>query len=213
MTDKIRLVIIDDHPLFREGVASIINGKDDFQVVAQGENGEEAVELVAKYSPDILLLDINIPGGGLNVVGKISACCPTIKIVMLTASTEEDDVVTALKTGARGYVLKGVAARELVSILRGIQEGDSYITPTLAASVLSEIVRPNSLNQPPDPLADLTLREREVLELIASGKSNREIGENLFLSEKTIKHYVTNILQKLHVRNRVEAALVAKTVQ
>ncbi len=213
MTEKIRLVIVDDHPLFREGVASILSGKDDFDVVAQGDNGNEAVELVKQHSPDMLLLDINIPGGGLTVVSKIAACCPAIKIVMLTASTDEDDVMTALKTGARGYILKGVAARELVSILRGIREGDSYITPTLAASVLSDMVRPVVVNEPPNPLADLTVREREVLELIASGNSNREIGSKLFLSEKTIKHYVTNILQKLHVRNRVEAALVAKTVQ
>jgi DNA-binding NarL/FixJ family response regulator len=131
------------------------------------------------------------------------------KIVMLTASEAEDDVVAALRAGARGYIVKGVSARELISIVRAVNAGDAYVTPTLAASLLSEMSGPPRAGRQPDPLDELTVREQEILERVASGLSNKEIGQQLGLSEKTVKHYMTNILGKLHVRNRVEAALVA----
>jgi DNA-binding NarL/FixJ family response regulator len=130
---------------------------------------------------------------------------------MLTVSEDEEDVLAALKAGARGYVLKGVSGPELVRIVRTINRGESYVTPSLAASLLVELrERDGHHEATPDPLSELTDRERQILELVATGRSNKEIAEEVFLSEKTIKHYMTNILQKLQVRNRVEAALLAQ---
>jgi DNA-binding NarL/FixJ family response regulator len=210
MSEKIQIVIIDDHPLFRDGVVSSLRADADFDVLAEGTSAAEAVKLADEYLPDLLLLDINIPGGGLNVVNKIAATSPVTKIVMLTASEQEDDVLSALKAGARGYIVKGVSARDLRSILRAIHDGEAYVTPALAASLLSDVRSGAANSKQVGPLDDLTEREREILELVASGQSNKEIAAKLFLSEKTVKHHMTNILQKLHVRNRVEAALLAR---
>lgn len=212
--DKIRIVLIDDHPLFREGVAYTLRSEPTFEVIGQGESLDEALQLVADLTPDILLLDINIPGGGIHTAEKIAASHPATKIIMLTASSDDDDLVKALKAGARGYILKGVAARELISIVRAVYAGEGYITPSLAATLLSEMAggqRPSKTN--PSPLDELTKREREILEHIAVGLSNKEIGQRLYVSEKTVKHYVTSVLQKLHVRNRVEAALLIQRNQ
>jgi DNA-binding NarL/FixJ family response regulator len=213
MTETFQIVIVDDHPLFRQGVVGTLCAEADIEVVGEGDTAEDAMRLGAELLPDILLLDISIPGGGLNVIPKIAAACPVTKIVMLTASEEEDDVIAALKAGARGYIVKGVSARELVRILRSIQAGEAYVTPALAASLLSVMSGKLPGTREENPIQDLSERERQILELVAGGRSNKEIGQQLFLSEKTVKHYMTNILQKLHVRNRVEAALLAHKVQ
>lgn len=211
MTEKIQIVVIDDHPLFREGVVNKLKAERDFEIVGEGETAAEAIRLVAELVPDLLLLDISIPGGGLNAAQTIAAQSPVTKVVMLTASEEEEDLFTALKTGAKAYVLKGVTPRELIRILRAVHDGEAYVTPTLAASLISEMVgMPTGSRRSSNPLDVLTEREREILNLLASGQSNKEIGQKLFLSEKTIKHHMTNILQKLQVRNRVEAALLAQ---
>ena len=212
MKDKIRIVLCDDHPLFREGVASILREEPDFEIVGQGASADEAIQLAREHMPDLIMLDIDMPGGGLNAIQAIATACPATRIMMLTVSEEEDHVVKALKAGASAYVLKGVAARELLRVLRDVAEGQGYVTPALAASLLTE-------NRPAPPttekpaagqLDDLTEREHQILELVAAGFSNKEIGQRLYLTEKTVKHYMTNILQKLHVRNRVEAALIAQ---
>jgi DNA-binding NarL/FixJ family response regulator len=211
MSDKIQIVVVDDHPLFRQGVAYTLQSEADMEVVGQGENLAEAVQLACDLLPDLILLDIGIPGGGINAAKTIAAACPVTKIIMLTASTEEDNLVAALKAGARAYILKGVAARELVRILRSVWAGEGYVTPALAASLLSEMaVGATAARLAPSLLDDLTERERQILEQVAAGLSNKEIGQQLHLSEKTVKHYMTNILQKLQVRNRVEAALLAQ---
>ncbi len=207
--ETIQVVSVDDHPLFRQGVVGTLCAETDIDVVGQGETADDAVRLSTEFLPDILLLDISIPGSGLSVVAKIAAACPVTKIVMLTASEEEDDVVTALQAGARGYIVKGVAGRELVRSLRAVHAGEAYVTPALAASLLTIMPGKSSVESGDKPLEELTERERQILELVASGQSNKEIGQQLYLSEKTVKHYMTNILQKLHVRNRVEAALLA----
>jgi DNA-binding NarL/FixJ family response regulator len=211
MSDKIQIVLIDDHPLFREGVAHTLRTEPDLEVVGQGEKAEEAIRLACQLLPDLILLDVGIPGGGLHAAQTIATACPATKIVMLTASTEEDDLMAALKAGARGYILKGVGARELVDILRSVSTGAGYVTPSLAATLLTEMTghhpRPSS---PTNPLDELTEREHQILERVAAGLSNKEIGQELHLTEKTVKHYMTNILQKLQVRNRVEAALLAQ---
>jgi DNA-binding NarL/FixJ family response regulator len=210
MTEKIRIVVIDDHPLFREGVVNTLRADARFDVIAEGTTALDALQMASEHLPDLLLLDINIPGGGLNILPRMTADCPVTKVIMLTASEEEDAVLSALKAGARGYILKGVAARELIRTLHAVYDGEAYVTPTLAASLLSEMTGDATATHPANPLDQLTAREREILQLVATGQSNKEIGFELHLSEKTVKHYMTNILQKLQVRNRVEAALLAQ---
>jgi DNA-binding NarL/FixJ family response regulator len=169
------------------------------------------VQKAKEFLPDLILLDIDMPGSGLWAAQVVTEQCPVIKIVMLTASEDNDHLMEALKIGARAYVLKGVAARELTHILRSVAAGESYVPPALAASMLKEMNVPGRQEkQPHDLIDDLTEREREILEGLASGFSNREIAQKTFLSEKTVKHYMTNLLQKLQVRNRVEAALLAQ---
>lgn len=205
-----RVVIADDHPLFREGVAAILSAEPDVEVVGQAAHVAEVIRLCSDHQPDMILLDIDMPGDPLRAIPVIRDINPISKIVMLTVSENEQHMVTALQAGARGYVLKGVGARELVRILRAVCEGEDYVTPWLAARIMMNIAR-----QPPEsraeeqPLESLSEREQQVLGLVAAGYSNKEIGQALQLTEKTVKHYVTSILQKMHVRNRVEAALMA----
>jgi len=209
--DKIRLVIIDDHPIFREGVASILGAEPDIEILGQGVSAEDAISLTRDLLPDVILLDVNMPGGGLKAAAAISTSFPVVKIIILTGSADEGIVVAALKAGAHAYVLKGVAARELNGILRTVYAGEGYVSPSLAANLLSEMTSPRRQQfSSKNDFEELTEREQQILELIALGTSNKEIGQKLFLTEKTIKHYVTNILQKLHVRNRVQAALLAQ---
>ena len=209
---KIRLVIVDDHVLFRDGLVTIINAETDFEVVGQGGSAAEAIRLAQQLNPTIILLDIDMPGGGLEAARAINDHCPETHIAMLTASEEDDHLIAALQSRTRAYILKGVSARELVRILRAVAAGESYVPPALASSLLLELHKPASQirSDPQDPIDILTVRERQILEGLASGLSNKEIGQSLFLSEKTVKHYITNILQKLQVRNRVEAALLAQ---
>ncbi len=210
--DRLRVVIVDDHALFREGLAGILGAEADIEVIGQGGTAQEAVRLVNELLPEIIMLDIDMPGGGLEAARVIANESPVTKIVILTASEADDHLIAALKIGARAFILKGVAARELLRILRAVAAGESYVPPALAASLLLEIHEPKKPGhkEAGDLLQDLTEREREILQYLAKGLSNKEIGEKLFLSEKTVKHYMTNILQKLQVRNRVEAALMAQ---
>lgn len=211
MTEKIRVVIVDDHPLFREGVAAILGSDPDFEVLAQGTSAAEAVQLARDLLPDLILLDVDMAGSGLAAAQTISIECPVTKMVFLTVSEADDHLVKALKFGARAYILKGVAGRELIRILKAVQMGESYLPPALAASLLLEMSEPKPASTVSrDQLDGLSERERQILENLSGGLSNKEIGVKLFLSEKTIKHYMTNILQKLQVRNRVEAALLAQ---
>jgi two-component system nitrate/nitrite response regulator NarL len=204
VTETIRVVVVDDHPMFRAGVVASLAAQPSIDVLAEGSTADEAVQLAEQHSPDICLLDIAMPGGGLQAAREITAAQPATRVVMLTVSEDEDDLLAAMKAGAAGYVLKGAAASELVDVLRKVHAGDVYVAPALAWGLLREMSRPRSA-----PLDELSVREREVLELVAAGLSNHEIGERLGLAEKTIKHYMTSILGKLRVRSRVEAALLA----
>jgi DNA-binding NarL/FixJ family response regulator len=206
MPDVITIMVVDDHPLFRQGVVHSLDIEPGFKVVAETSSGEEALELSRKLLPDLVLLDISMPGwNGIQTAEKISIACPATAIVMLTVSDDKDKLLAALKAGARGYVLKGVSGKELAQVVRSAVAGEVYVSPSIAAEMLVSLTH----GKAPDPLQELTDREREILALIGTGLTNREIGERIFLSEKTVKHYVTNILQKLQVRSRVEAALVA----
>jgi two-component system nitrate/nitrite response regulator NarL len=211
VSDMIQVVVVDDHELLRQGVAHTLRDEQDIEVVGEGETAEDAIRLACELLPDLILLDITMPGGGLEAVKAVAEACPVTKIVVLTVSEEEDHVLTALRSGANAYVLKGVPARELIRVLRAVMAGEGYVTPTLAATLLSEMrsAVPNA-QTPMSPLDQLTEREHQILERVAAGLSNREIGQQLYLTEKTVKHYMTNILHKLQVHNRVEAALLAQ---
>ncbi len=207
MAETIRIAIADDHPLFRDGVVLSLSRNKDFDVVGQAGNGEEAIELAKELLPDVLLLDIQMPDtDGIMAAEKISSACPLTKIIMLTVSENHEDLMRAFKAGAKGYVLKGVSSRELANVIRSVAAGDIFVSPDLASNILFEM----TLEKPTSPFDELTDREREILMLLSEGLTNREIGERLYLAEKTIKHYMSNVLQKLHVRSRVEAALLAQ---
>jgi DNA-binding NarL/FixJ family response regulator len=206
MSDSISVLVVDDHPLFRQGVVHSLGSAPGLIVVGEASSGEEALKLARELLPDVVMLDISMPGwNGLVTAEKISTACPASTIVMLTVSEDKDKLLAAFKAGARAYVLKGVSAQELAEVVRTAARGDVYVSPSLAAEMLVSLTNSHA----PDSLQELTDREREILRLIGTGLTNREIGARLFLSEKTIKHYVTNILQKLQVRSRVEAALFA----
>lgn len=209
MDNRIRIVIADDHPLFRGGVVRTLEERPDIQVVGECGSADEAVALVDHMLPDLVLLDISMPGSGLAAANQIGRNFPAVKIVMLTVSEEDDDVLAAIKAGARGYVLKGISANELVDLLRSVALGGSYVSPSLAARLLVAM-KDTDARRAKDPISELSKREEQILRLVAQGRSNKEIGRELDLQEKTVKHYMTNILQKLQVRNRVEAALLAR---
>jgi DNA-binding NarL/FixJ family response regulator len=205
MTTAISLAVIDDHPLFREGVIRSLAEIDGFAIVGEGSTKEDAIRISENERPDVLLLDISMPGGGLNALPLILERVPGQKIVMLTVSEASDDVTTALKSGAKGYVLKGVGSRALADILRTVASGESYVAPTLSARLISG--DGNASLRKADLLRDLTSRESEVLQLVAAGMSNKQIGLKLDLHEKTVKHHMTQIFAKLGVANRTEAAM------
>ena len=204
---SVRVLVVDDHPLFRQGVLFTLGRQPDLMIVGEGENGRQAVEMAERLKPDVLLLDITMPEmDGLQAAAEVKRVSPQTNIVMLTASEEGDDLMAAMKAGAQGYVVKGAGAGEIVQAVMAVSRGEAYITPKMAGNLLREMTHKPSN----DPLAELTERERQVLELVARGMSNKEVGAELGLAEKTVKHYLTAVLQKLHVRSRVEAALLAQ---
>ena len=203
MTEPIRIAVADDHPMFRAGVVMSLREEADIDVVGEAADAGSALAIARSELPDVMVLDIAMPGSGLDAATAIAAACPATRIVMLTVSEDEDDLLAAMKAGASGYVLKGAGASELAGIIRSVHAGEVYVAPALAWGMLREMRTPRTT-----PYDELTEREREVLELVAEGMSNQEVGQRLGLAEKTIKHYMTNILGKLQVRSRVEAALL-----
>ena len=206
LTVSVRVVIADDHPLFLEGVATALGRAPGIEIVGTAGDAAGAVRLVRELRPDLVLLDITMPGDGLQATREIAATCPDTKVLILTVLESEDKLVAALQAGAAGYALKGMRGRELASVLHRVHAGESYVTPSLAGQLLKGMVKPKE----PDPLAQLTERERAILDLVATGLSNYEVGERLNLAEKTVKHYMTSILGKLQVRGRMEAALLVQ---
>ena len=208
---KTRVVLADDHPLFREGVARTLDESKDFEVVGQATTGKEAVELTSSLKPDLVLLDLSMPDGGQWALTQIAKGEHKALVAMLTVSEDDDSILAALSAGASGYVLKGVGSRELIRVLTDLVAGRSYVAPSLAAKVLTRMNRPRQPVERANPIGTLSKREEDILRLVSQGKSNKEVGLALDLQEKTVKHYMTAILQKLHVRNRTEAALLAQS--
>jgi DNA-binding NarL/FixJ family response regulator len=209
-SEEVRIVVVDDHPLYREGVARTLADDPVIEIVGQGGDTDSAVQLARQHRPDLVLLDLSMPGGGgIEALRRIRALDNPPKVAILTVSEDDDDVMRALKTGASGYLLKGIGSRELVTIVKDFARGQTYVTPTLAGRILNAM-RDGTARKAPNPIDDLSKREEDILKLVAEGKSNKEVGLALDLQEKTVKHYMTSILQKLHARNRVEAAVIAR---
>jgi two-component system nitrate/nitrite response regulator NarL len=203
------VAIIDDHPLFREGVARSLIESGRFNVLGQGGSCDDAVRIARTKRPDILLLDLSMPGGGLEAIAAVRQLIPNQRIVVLTVSEASDDVVQALQEGVQGYVLKGIGSKDLLEVLGAVAAGQKYVSPLLSARLLADLS--TRLEEPTaDPLAVLTARERQVLDLVADGLSNKRIGLSLDLHEKTVKHHLTRIFSKLRVNNRTEAAMVLR---
>ncbi|HZH51012.1 MAG TPA: response regulator transcription factor [Microvirga sp.] len=210
MQDKIKVGVVDDHPLYRDGVVFALESEPDIEVVGQGETAADAVQIAQDHAPDVLLLDMNMPGGGLNAIAKIALRRPSTKLLMLTVVDEEDEVRSALRKGVRGYLLKGTSSTELVNAIRLVNRGQNYVSPSFAAQLI--VGRGDTADgtaKAASKFPELSYREEQVLNLLAQGLSNRLIGHQLGLAEKTIKAYVTSIMDKLNVRNRVEVAMLA----
>lgn len=205
---RIRVAVIDDHPLFREGVTRSLSEIDGFEIVAEGSSKDDALRIAEHLNPDVMLMDISMPGGGLYAVPLILGIVPLQKIVMLTVSEASDDVTAALSSGAKGYVLKGIGSRALADVIRTVALGESYVAPTLSAKLLSG--RSQARANRSELVGSLTAREQEVLHLVASGMSNKLVARKLDLQEKTVKHHMTQIMTKLGVTNRTEAAMVLR---
>ena len=206
MSDKIKVGIVDDHPLLRQGGAAALSRVEDFEVVEQGGCADEAREISARCQPDVLLMDVNMPGDTFAAVRAISKAQPKVKVLMLTVSESEDDAYSALEGGAQGYVLKGVSGPELIQAIRTVAKGETFITPVLATRLLSNFRK----HQTEQRGVDLTHREEQIIREVANGLTNREVAVKLGLSEKTVKYYMTNVIQKLHARNRVEAVAAVR---
>lgn len=208
MLESIRIAVVDDHPILREGVIGVLSHQKDFEIVGEGASAEDALRIASETHPDLLLLDISMPGGGLEAARRILDTHPGIKTIMLTVSEREEDLNRAMQIGVHGYVLKGITGSDLVATIRAVSRGETYITPQFAARLLSNMRRtghsagPTRREQPM-----LNVREEQILKEVAAGQTNKEIARKLSLSEKTIKHYMTSVLQKLNVRNRVEAVI------
>jgi DNA-binding NarL/FixJ family response regulator len=208
---KAQVLLVDDHSLFREGMVNILNGQPDFQVVGEASDGLEAIVKAKELSPDLILMDISMPGcDGLEATRKIMQAMPEVTIVMLTMRDEDEQLFEAIKHGAQGYLLKSIRSWDMIELLRGALAGNAAITQSLAGRMLEEFRR---LSQRP-PLPDdnevvLTRREQEVLVQVADGAADKEIAETLSLSIHTVKTHMRNILAKLHLSHRHEAALYA----
>lgn len=210
MTAMTRVVVVDDHPLYRDGVVRTLKEEPTLEIVGEGCSADDAIRLCRELSPDIVLLDVSMPGGGHAALQGALDAAPEVRPIMLTVSESDSDVITALERGAKGYVLKGVDGGELVRILRTVADGGTYVAPTLAGTLLVSMRSSMNADQSGTGLPTLSKREEGILELVSLGRSNKEIGRVLALQEKTVKHYMTGILSKLNARNRVEAAIMAR---
>ncbi|SOB90979.1 LuxR family two component transcriptional regulator [Ureibacillus xyleni] len=213
-----KIIIIDDHQLFREGVKRILDFEDTFQVVAEGDDGTDVIGLYRDHLPDVVLMDINMPGkNGVEATADLIAEFPDAKVIMLSIHDDETYVTHALKSGALGYMLKEMDADEIVEAIKVVAKGGSYLHPKVTKNLVAEFRRLSEHENKGNfhqteirrPFHLLTKRECEVLQLLTDGQSNRTIGETLYISEKTVKNHVSSILQKMNVNDRTQAVVTA----
>lgn len=209
--EPIRILLVDDHVLFRKGIASLLSGRTDFVIVGEANDGVEAVTLAEQTFPDVILMDVNMPNrNGIETVKIIKREMPHIQIVMLTVSDDDNNLFEAIKSGAKGYLLKNLEPQELYHMLDRLRQDEAPISGAMAAKILREFRLPESGQaQRADAVDELTNREVEVLEQVVTGASNKEIADELHITENTVKIHLRNILEKLHVQNRIQAAVYA----
>ena len=209
----IRVLVVDDHALFRRGICEVLRSEEGIEVVGEGEDGAVAVAVAEELAPDVVLMDVRMPGcGGIEATRRLAASLPSVRILMLTVSDEEEDLYDAIKAGAAGYLLKEISIEEVADAVRAVVQGQTLISPSMASKLIVEfasLARRADIEQDPVPAPRLTDRELEVLKLVAQGLSNRDIGVQLFISENTVKNHVRNILEKLQLHSRMEAVLYA----
>ncbi len=206
-----RLLVVDDHEVVRQGLAALLDRREAFQVVAEAGTVAEALEMTRRFEPDIVVMDVRLPdGSGIEACREIRAEFPGTRVVMLTSYPDEEAVLSAIVAGASGYLLKQIRARDLVAGLEAVGRGESLLDPAVTEKVL-ERVRKIATGQFTDELSALTAQEQKILLLVAEGKTNKEIAQDIFLSDKTVKNYVSSILSKLNLERRAQAAaFVAK---
>lgn len=208
-----RVLVVDDHVLFREGIAKIIDSQPDMQIIGEAEDGLEAIVKATELNPDLILMDIQMPAcDGIEATAKIKKENPDVVVVMLTVRDDDEQLFQAIKYGAQGFLLKNIHSEEMLAMLRGAMQGEAALSPVLAANVLEEFRRlsQKSISIDQSDLATLTIREQDVISLVAEGCGDKEIAEKLTLSVHTVKSHVRNILSKLQVNNRHEAAELAR---
>jgi DNA-binding NarL/FixJ family response regulator len=210
----IRVLLVDDQGLFREGLETLLSVHKDVQVVGQASNGQEAIEVAAKVQPDVVLMDVRMPIlDGVGATRRLKKAQPQCKVIVLTTFDDDEYIFDALRAGAVGYLLKDVASAQLVEAIRAAARGESILEPSVAAKVIAEFTRVSSMvpaAQMEQLVEPLSARELEIVGLIATGASNKEIADQLFITEGTVKNHVTHILGKLGVRDRTQAALKAR---
>lgn len=205
-SEKIAVVLVDDHAIVRQGLRTYLELQPDIEVVGEASDGREAVGVVRDLLPDIVLMDLVMPNSdGVEATRAITGMAPSTRVIVLTSFSEDEKVFASIKAGAQGYLMKDVLPSDLVKAIRTVYKGEAQLDPEIARKLMHEFTNP----QPTAPRHDLTERELEVLRLIAHGKTNKDISEDLVLSEKTVKTHVSNILQKLHLSDRTQAAVYA----
>jgi DNA-binding NarL/FixJ family response regulator len=210
MLDDVRVLIVDDHDLFRSGLRNLLE-EEGVQIVGEAAAGQEALDIVREVAPDVVVMDLNMPGmGGVEATRHISTMAPLTRVVMLTISDEDTDVIDAIMAGACGYLLKDSSIQELIAGIRAASMNESLISPTIAAKVLQRVRASSTQPEIENAIrAELSEREIEVLKLIANGKDNAMIAGELHISPKTVKNHISNILMKLQIDNRIQAAVYA----
>ncbi len=208
MSRSIRLVLVDDHAVVREGLAAVLGRCTGLEVVGEAGSAAEAVEVTGQTRPDVVVMDIRMPGGsGIDACREIASRWPDVRVLVLTSYADDEAVLASIAAGACGYVLKQVGSQGLIEAIRRVAAGDSLLDPGVTGQVLAEVRRAAAARDP--ELALLTDQERRILSLIAAGKTNREISHAVYLSEKTVRNYVSGIFTKLNLTNRAEAAAFA----
>jgi DNA-binding NarL/FixJ family response regulator len=203
---RLRMLVVDDHEVVRQGLVSLLDRRSGFEVVAQAGSVAESIAQAARFEPDLVIMDVRLPdGSGIEACREIRAARPETRVVMLTSYPDEEAVLSAIIAGASGYLLKQIRGRELVSALEAVGRGESLLDPAVTEKVL-ERVRRMANGSASDELAELTGQERKILLLVAEGKTNKEIAADVFLSDKTVKNYVSSILSKLNLQRRTQAA-------